>query len=192
MAEEDNGLAELRRHVAELRAAVETVKGGRSFIPDPVVSLPSEASSWNFTTFEKYINQRFGDLSLQLRERYEAQQIGVTAALAAAEKAVNAALIAAEKAVDKAEGAQQLRNVAQNEFRQSLSDLSKLMWTRLEGTDKVDSLRREYLMGHASLIERVGKLENLSANVQGRIWAVGAVWTIVVIAVSIGSRFALH
>jgi hypothetical protein len=53
---------------------------------DPTRShLPPAAETWNFTTFEKYINQRFGDLSLQLRERYEAQQTGVTAALAAAE-----------------------------------------------------------------------------------------------------------
>src|ERR1700675_3800421 len=104
----------------------------------------SAGTKWNFDTFEKYINQRFADLSLQLRERYEAQQTGVTAALAAAEKAVNAALIAAEKAVDKAEGAQQLRNEAQNEFRKSLSDLSGLMWTLKEGTAAVESLRREF------------------------------------------------
>src|SRR4249920_340886 len=97
--------------------------------------------NWTFATFDKYVSQRFSDMALQLRERYEAQQTGVTAALAAAEKAVTAALIAAEKAVDKAEGAQQLRNEAQNEFRQSLSDLSALMWTSKEGTEKVEGVR---------------------------------------------------
>ena len=144
---------------------------------------------WNFTSFEKYINQRFGDLSLQLRERYEAQQTGVTAALAAAEKAVNAALIAAEKAVDKAEGAQQLRNEAQNEFRKSLSDLSSLMWTIKEGTATVESLRRELTITQNTLINRVGTLETGYANIQGRIWAVNALFAIVVLAVSIGVRF---
>src|ERR1700680_4823245 len=135
---EDSSIAELRDAVEELKDAVTHVRSNHqpwnmpsASIPPP--SNPSSIRGWNFDTFEKFINQRFNDLSLQLRERYEAQQTGVTAALAAAEKAVNAALIAAEKAVDKAEDAQHLRNEAQNEFRESLSDLSNLMWTRTEG-----------------------------------------------------------
>jgi hypothetical protein len=147
---------------------------------------------WNFETFEIHINQRFTDLSLQLRERYEAQQIGVTAALAAAEKAVNAALIAAEKAVDKAEGAQQLRNEAQNEFRKSLSDLSGLMWTIKEGTSTVESLRRELTIIVESLRGRITVLEASHANIQGRIWSVSALFAIVVLAVNIGVRFIGH
>lgn len=149
----------------------------------------SAGTKWNFDTFEKYINQRFSDLSLQLRERYEAQQVGVTAALAAAEKAVNAALIAAEKAVDKAEGAQQLRNEAQNEFRKSLSDLSSLMWTIKEGTLAVDSLRRELTTSISGIETKVNALESNYANIQGRIWAVGLIWALVVLAVSVGVRF---
>ena len=151
-----------------------------------------ESTSWNFTTFEKYISQRFSDLSLQLRERYEAQQTGVIAALAAAEKAVNAALIAAEKAVDKAEGAQQLRNEAQNEFRKSLSDLSGLMWTIKEGTATVEGLRRELTMTLNTTTTRVGTLENGYANIQGRMWAISALWAVIVIAISIGVRFLGH
>ena len=78
MADETNGLAELRTAVAELRRSIDDVRDKASWqIPQSTsVSLPSEAQSWNFTTFEKYMNQRFGDLSLQLRERYEAQQTG--------------------------------------------------------------------------------------------------------------------
>lgn len=140
-------------------------------------SNPSSTSRWNFDTFEKFINQRFVDLSMQLRERYEAQQTGVTAALAAAEKAVNAALIAAEKAVDKAEGAQQLRNEAQNEFRKSLSDLSGLMWTIKEGTLAVDSVRREFNTAINNNSEKISALEHnradatetLRKSVEGRI-----------------------
>ena len=149
----------------------------------------SAEGKWNFDTFEKYIDQRFVDLSLQLRERYEAQQTGVTAALAAAEKAVNAALIAAEKAVDKAEGAQQLRNEAQNEFRKSLSDLSGLMWTIKEGTSAVESLRRELTIAFENLRVRITTMENSHANIQGRIWSVSALFAIVALAVSVGVRF---
>ncbi len=188
---EDSSISELRGAVAELKEAVTYVRNHRDAwtAPQASVSLPSEAASWNFTTFEKYINQRFGDLSLQLRERYEAQQTGVTAALAAAEKAVNAALIAAEKAVDKAEGAQQLRNEAQNEFRKSLSDLSGLMWTIKEGTATVDALRREIKLTTDATVSRVGVLETGYANIQGRIWAVSALFAIVALIISVGVRF---
>jgi hypothetical protein len=154
--------------------------------------LPVQSADWNFTTFEKYINQRFADMALQLRERYEAQQTGVTAALAAAEKAVTAALIAAEKAVDKAEGAQQLRNEAQNEFRKSLSDLSGLMWTIKEGQAAVESLRREIAVTIQAVDIRVGTLEKGFANIQGRIWGVSALFAIVSLIVSFGAKFIGH
>lgn len=193
---EDKSITELRAAVSELKDAVSFVRDNRGIwsmpAPTPGITLPAEAAGWNFTTFEKFINQRFNDLSLQLRERYEAQQTGVTAALAAAEKAVNAALIAAEKAVDKAEGAQQLRNEAQNEFRKSLSDLSGLMWTIKEGQAMVDALRREITITQQTLEKRTGLLETGYANIQGRIWAVSALWAVIVLAASIGVRFLGH
>jgi len=190
----DSSITALKDAVGELKEAVSYVRDSRSqwFPPTATVSLPSEAASWNFTTFEKYVNQRLTDMALQLRERYEAQQTGVTAALAAAEKAVNAALIAAEKAVDKAEGAQQLRNEAQNEFRKSLSDLSGLMWTIKEGAAAVDALRREIGITQDAIGARVRTLETNAANIQGRIWAVSALFAIVALAVSIGTRFIGH
>ncbi len=189
---DDNNLEELRACVRDLHDAVIQVRrnDGKRLNVSPLFS--GEHTDWNFTTFEKYINQRFGDLSLQLRERYEAQQTGVTAALAAAEKAVNAALIAAEKAVDKAEGAQQLRNEAQNEFRKSLSDLSGLMWTIKEGTSTVDAVRREIGLSIVIMEKRVGTLENISANIQGRIWAISAFWGVIVFLATIAIRLAWH
>lgn len=195
---EDISISELRDAVGELKRAVAYVRDHRGVwqMPQPSITLPPQAMDWNFTTYEKYINQRFTDLALQLRERYEAQQTGVTAALAAAEKAVNAALIAAEKAVDKAEGAQQLRNEAQNEFRKSLSDLSGLMWTIKEGAATVDALRREIKLTTDATSGRVGILENANANVQGRIWAVsamfGVITFVVTVVVSIAVKFVGH
>jgi hypothetical protein len=209
---EDASISELRDAVDELKQAVNYVRNNGSWrITDHPVTLPLASADWNFTTFEKFINQRFGDLSLQLRERYEAQQTGVTAALAAAEKAVGAALTAAEKAVDKAERAQELRNQVSNEFRESLSDLSGLMWTTKEGQASVDSVRREIAASidnmdkkvdalSARRIEatetlrkavesRIGILETGYANLQGRIWSVSALFAIVALAVSIGVRF---
>jgi hypothetical protein len=187
---EDSSIVELRAAVDEMHRCVAYVREHRESWQMPIApATPSSASGWNFDTFEKFINQRFGDLSLQLRERYEAQQTGVTAALAAAEKAVNAALIAAEKAVDKAEGAQQLRNEAQNEFRKSLSDLSGLMWTIKEGTEKVESLRRELTITQNTTVSRVSTLETHYANLQGRIWAVSALFAVGALGIDVAVRF---
>lgn len=192
--DDDPNIQALRAAADDLRQAVTYVRDLRGTwnMPSTPVTLPSVSAGWNFETFEKYINQRFTDLALQLRERYEAQQTGVTAALAAAEKAVNAALIAAEKAVDKAEGAQQLRNEAQNEFRKSLSDLSGLMWTIKEGTATVDALRREIGITQTGLTNRVGIMENSYANIQGRIWAVAALFAIVGVAINLVYLFIRH
>jgi len=183
MAGEADTIVVLRAAVSDLHDAVTNVRDlhkswNMPSVLTPPPPNPSSVSGWNFDTFEKYINQRFVDLSMQLRERYEAQQTGVTAALAAAEKAVNAALIAAEKAVDKAEGAQQLRNEAQNEFRQALGDLSKLMWTREEGTSSVGALGRELGITIKANVDKVNTLEAGYANLQGKIWAVSALFAI--------------
>jgi hypothetical protein len=193
--DDDDEIRDLREVVADLKDLKEAI----SFVRDsqgtwqvPPPQLPARDVDWNFTTFEKYISQRFIDLSMNLRERFEAQQTGLAAALSAAEKAVNAALIAAEKAVDKAERAQELRNQVSNEFRSSLSDLSNQMWKATEGQAAVDALRREYLTGHKTLEERANKLETGAANIQGRIWAVSALFTIAALAIELGSRFIGH
>lgn len=168
---------------------------------------------WNFETFEKFINQRFDGLSLQLLERHEAQQASISAAFVAAEKAVNATRVAAEKAVDKAEYAQQLRNESQNEFRNSLGDLSALMWTSKEGNEKVDGLRRELTLSintnskkveeavqhrtegmealRKALETRISLLENGYANLQGRIWGVSALFATAALVIDVAFRYAI-
>jgi hypothetical protein len=130
----------------------------------------AEATEWTFKTYDRFISQRFADN----------------------EKALHLALSASEKAVEKAENAQQLRNEAQNEFRQSLADLSKLMWTRQEGTEAVLSARRELSIILESLDKRSAVLESGYANIQGRMWAISAIWGVLVLAVSIGVRFIGH
>jgi hypothetical protein len=51
---EDRSISELREAVEELRNAVDFVREQKAHWQPPLasVSLPSEASSWNFTTFE--------------------------------------------------------------------------------------------------------------------------------------------
>ena len=109
--------------------------------------------------------------------------------MVAAEKAVNAALTAAEKAVDKAEQAQALRNQVSNEWRESLSDLSALMWTVKEGTAALDALRREFDIRYASIEGKVAELATAAANLQGRFAMIGLVWGVIVVIASAAIRW---
>ena len=187
---DDNGIAELRASIRSLHDSIEELRRERNKPWPELELLPTpDKAGWNFNTYPIHINQRFSDLSLQLQQRFEAQQTSVSTAMVAAEKAVNAALTAAEKAVDKAEQAQALRNESQNEFRKSLSDLSGLMWTTKEGTSALDALRREYLTGHKAVEDRLSRMENIVANVQGRMAMVGIVWGVIVVVASAAIRW---
>jgi hypothetical protein len=185
---DDNGLKALKDAAAQLHECVALIRAdpAKPFVIPPI---SIDDTGWNFKTFSIYISQRFSDLSLQLQQRFEAQQTGLSTAMAAAEKAVIAALTAAEKAVDKAEQAQGLRNVAQNEFRESLSDLSKLMWTIKEGSEALAGLRREIEIRFGSLETNVNHLNIQSANLQGRLATIGIVWGVIVIVASAAIRW---
>ncbi len=189
---DDNGLPALRAGINAMHDSICRLRQERDrpwpILPELTASA-AERRGWNFDTYPIHINQRFSDLSLQLQQRFEAQQTSVSTAMVAAEKAVNAALTAAEKAVDKAEQAQALRNEAQNEFRASLSDLSKLMWTIKEGTGALDALRREIDIRHNSLEEKVNILSREFSNMQGRFAMIGIVWGIIVVVASAALRW---
>jgi hypothetical protein len=80
-------------------------------------------------------------------QRFEDQQIAVTAALAAQKEAVAAALTAADRAVAKAETAAERRFASVNEFRAQLSDQAATFMSRAEAllqiyanTEKIDAL----------------------------------------------------
>ena len=185
-------LASLRNSIMALHDSIVELRRDRDKPWPTIEPLVVDKTGWNFATYSTHINQRFSDLSLQLQQRFEAQQTSVSTAMVAAEKAVNAALTAAEKAVDKAEQAQALRNQAQNEFRQSLSDLSGLMWTTKEGTAALESLRREMEIRVKSLEEKVNHMAAEAANLQGRIAMIGIVWGVFVAVVSAAIRFIWH
>lgn len=182
MTDDEASLSDLRASIRSLHDSIEQLRSERNkpWDVDPIPNI--DRTGWNFATYSVHINQRFSDLSLQLQQRFEAQQTSVSTAMVAAEKAVNAALTAAEKAVDKAEQAQGLRNTAQNEFRASLGDLSKLMWTTKEGTAALDSLRREMDIRVSGTEAKVTELSTWYANIQGRFTMIGIVWGVVVFA----------
>ncbi len=128
------------------------------------------AEHWNFTSYEKYVNQRFTD----------------------AEKAVAIAMAASQKAVDKAEEAQQLRNATQNEFRGALADLSGQMATKEHVGTRTESMRREMTALNENQEIRIRTLEAANANIQGRIWVISALWAVIVLVSSFAVRFIGH
>ena len=192
MPHDDNGLNALKDSINAMHESIERLRQERER-PWPILPtiepLSVDKTGWNFSTFHTYINQRFSDLSLQLQQRFEAQQTSVSTAMVAAEKAVNAALTAAEKAVDKAEQAQALRNQVSNEWRESLSDLSALMWTVKEGTAALDALRREIDIRYTSVEGKVAELSSSAANLQGRFAMIGLVWGVIVVIASAAIRW---
>jgi hypothetical protein len=106
----------------------------------------------------------------------------------ALDKNITIAMIAADKAVSKAETATEKRFEGVNEFRQTLADQAATLLPR-----------GEFQVQHRSLMDkidgldaRLAAIENSGANLQGRVWAVGAIWSIFVVAVSIGVRFIGH
>ncbi len=149
------------------------VKSSKTSVMAEIPSPEFCATRERITALEKMLNERED----RTKERF-----------VALDKNIQIAMVAADKAVTKAELATERRFEGVNEFRQTLADQA----TRLMP-------RAEYEVQHKALEDlveltsrRLGVVEALNANIQGRIWAVGAIWSIFVAAVSIGVRFIGH
>ena len=97
-------------------------------------------SGWTTDTLRSDIYRILEEMDRRYQQRYEAQQEGVAAALAAQEKAVNAALIAADRAVIKAELAAEKRFEAVNEFRATLADQAATLMPRAEAEARIQAM----------------------------------------------------
>lgn len=115
---------------------------------DAAIAHAAATSALMIDAAEKLSNQRFDD-----------QQIAVTAALAAQKEAVAAALTAADRAVAKAETAAERRFDSVNEFRAQLADQATSFISRAEAllqiaanAEKIDALsaRVDRSEGHSS------------------------------------------
>lgn len=100
----------------------------------------ASVSGWTVDTLHGHMLRVLDEMDRRYQQRYEAQQEGVAAALAAQEKAVNAALIAADRAVIKAELAAEKRFESVNEFRATLSDQAATLMPRLEAESRLQTI----------------------------------------------------
>lgn len=141
-----------------------------------------DISGWTVDTLRAHFQKEIDDLQKMLQERYEtqtkavdaaflAQQTAMQTALSAAEKAVQAALAAAEKAVSKAEAAAEKRFESVNEFRGQLTDQATTFISRNEYESKHEALIERMNGKDIVMGERMGRVENILANIQGRMIA---------------------
>ena len=110
----------------------------------------------------------------------------------ALDKNISTAIAAADKAVGKAESATERRFEGVNEFRQTLADQASLLMPRAEYQVQHGALSEKLEGLKAGIEERMSLLEKFYANLQGRLWAISAIWALVVLAASIGVRFIGH
>ncbi len=125
--------------------------------PD-VSSLSIEIASLRSTLEER---------SRRYEERFNLMDKAVDAALASADKLVKAAFDAANKAVEKAQTAQDQHNVAQNEWRGSLSDVTKNNVARTEFISTIESLKEQLLKAESGLRADVASLRESRSKSAG-------------------------
>ena len=108
------------------------------------------------------------------------------------------ALDAADKAVNKAEASINERLAAMNEFRATLADLTATFIPRVEAEQRIaavlerlESLRDMITKSEDKLDERIKILERGASNLQGRMWALGAVIGAVVLVVNVAVAVAI-
>ena len=153
------------------------------------------------------LHRELGERDLRYQQRYDAQTQALEAARLQTAQANEVALTAAEKAVNKAEAAAAERFRSVNEFRGQLADQAATLMLRSEAAvqfnallEKIEALAEEHrrdmvvmremadrLAAHSD--ERLKLLESSGANLQGRLWSLGAAMALVIVAVNILIRF---
>lgn len=89
-----------------------------------------------------------------------------------------------EKAIDKADDDLSAYKLTANEFRGTLSDQAQRLATKEELKQIRDAIEIQR--------QRVETIEKTSANMQGKLWMLAAVFAVVQVAINIAQRFFPH
>lgn len=122
-----------------------------------------QVSGWTVDTMHQHLIGIMDERDTRYQQRFDAQQLGLTDALKAAEKAV----VKAEVATDK-------RFEGVNEFRETLSDQANTFMTR-----------HEYSAAHDALVEKVEAIAKIQDNAVGHSQGLTAGWGYLVAAVGL-------
>ena len=117
----------------------------------------------------------------QHRIAHEREHAMTATAITKAEDAVNRALVAAKEANDK-------RFDAGNEFRAALGDAAARFATRDTMAALEKSLIERQERVEKELSRRLTELERGASNMSGRLWALGVVFALLVVAVQIAAK----
>lgn len=141
------------------------------------------------------------------RTLIDSQAEKVALALAASKEAIDKAEASAEKARDRLADDLEQRFASVNEFRGQQKDVIATFIPRSEAEqriagclEKIDAMtelrladmklvREQVILADSKLESRLLELERAASNMQGRLWALGTVIALVVIAVNIAVRF---
>jgi hypothetical protein len=186
---------------------------------DPVsLPQPNPGSDWTTETLRQHVlgliaaheqrsYERLKDMDLRYQQRFDAQQRALEDALQSVKEATRADLDAAKEAVNKAEKSNERRFDSVNEFRAQLADQASTFMTRREAEarlgalmEKLESLAAEHRRDLVTMREmadrlaaasdvRLKVLESSGANLQGRLWALGAGIAMIVVVVNVVIRF---
>jgi hypothetical protein len=120
-------------------------------------------------TLIKHIESLLAEKDKRDEQRFQAQSLSITMALAAAEKAVTKAEMATEKRFDSV-----------NEFRNTLSDQAKTLLSRTEFEASRDSLA-----------EKVSDLSSRMDRNDGRSGGYGSSWLVIIGAIGLVQMIVL-
>lgn len=144
-----------------------------------------------------YLERIIDERDRRYEDRFKAQETAVYAALSANRELTNAAFASSEKAIVKAEDAQRDYNQRSNEFRGQLDDQAKRLISREEVGIRFASVEDKIETRATSIEEKIDEvkrdinaLRDFKSNIQGRIWAIGAVIGAVVAIVSLLFQYA--
>ena len=145
----------------------------------------------------RFIALRTSD-DLRYQQRFDAQQKGLETASVAAEKAVNAALSASDKtfavslasadrAIEKAEAAQSQHNLLQNEWRQTVNDITRTVaeTARIYCDASVGGLRSVHDAALTSLQNELATMRSRVDKAEGSFSGIASAIAVVFGAVSL-------
>ena len=112
---------------------------------------------------------------------------GISERLLCLERLVEEKTRTSDMAIEKATDTMNLRLEGMNEFREQLNKQTKTFMTRAEVELKIDALEEKC----TSIDKRIQGVEMIKADITGRIWTLGVVMTILVIALEFIGHFVL-
>lgn len=129
--------------------------------------MRAQPEAWTIGALHDHLERRFRDLEKLVDVRFDAQ-----------EKATKAALVSAEKAVEKAEKLATSRAEQQNEWRQTVTDLTRMMMPRAE----FDTAHGNLVDRMTGLCERMDRAEGRTGQTHTIIpWLIAAAGVIVAV-----------